>query len=63
LINLDPKPSEPGYFAVLVRVNNATLKKYVIKGQELFRELGITNSQIKSARVGAEESLRDSRVE
>jgi hypothetical protein len=66
LIYLDPKPGQPGYFAVLVRenancVNSATLSKYVIKGQELFRKLGVTNIQMKTARAGAERTLQDSR--
>ena len=64
LINLDPNPGKPGYFAVLVRVadesniaKSATLAKYVSRGQTLFQKLAITDSQMKVARAAAEESL------
>ncbi|EED11883.1 hypothetical protein TSTA_110620 [Talaromyces stipitatus ATCC 10500] len=62
---LDPRPGNPGYFAVLKRVvsdaniqNRAELAKYVFEGEELFKKCGFTSSMMKDARIKAEGHLK-----
>ena len=64
LLNVDPEPGTPGYFAALTRIvtephiaNIKELEELVAQGQKLFQALDISPAQLQSAAKAATDAL------